>query len=415
MSSNLQRIVDGLAHNTKRAVAVHDRPGRLLAYSAHQPDVDDIRKQSILTRKGPSRGLAWARTFGIEEATAPVRIPANQALGMDARICAPIRSEGKLLGYVWLLDRDESLEEEQLRTVGSAAEAAALAIRQQQLMEELERGRERELLRDLLSDQQAVRAHAVEELIEDSVLQPAGRVQCMVARPVRDRRGPGAEDRAVRSALERGLQLTRRGLPFQQALHLVRPGHALLLITSRASEDVAARAARQLQEAVAESLPDGWKSVVGIGDARETLEEAHISYRHARQAAEVSGVVESFEAVTGWWQLGAYQTLLELPLETLTEESLHPGLARLLRARDSQVWLTTLERYLDLGCDARAAAKSLNVQRGSLYHRLHRIEQLAEIDLGRGDDRLALHLGLKLARLAGLLDVDAPAGTAAAG
>jgi DNA-binding PucR family transcriptional regulator len=84
--------------------------------------------------------------------------------------------------------------------------------------------------------------------------------------------------------------------------------------------------------------------------------------------------------------------------------SLHPGLTKLFEARDAHVWLQTLECYFDLGCDARGAAKLLFINRGTLYHRLHRIEEIAGVDLSSGRDRLALHLGLKLARLAGLLD-----------
>ena len=406
---DLQRIVDKLAQGTGRAVAVQDRAGRMLAYSVHQPDVDEIRKQAILTKRGPREGLAWARTFGIEEAVAPVRVPANEQLGMDARVCAPIRHDGKALGFVWLLDRDASLTASELEMIGSAADSAALSIHHEQLMEELERSRERELLRDLLSEQPPVRAHAIEELVEDGAFLPSEEVVCLVARPVRNRLGAGAHDRAVRSALDRALGQARANLPPRQAIQLLRPGHGLLLTTFRSATRPAGgpaeEAAEHLRTLLAAALPAGWKSVVGIGDARPTLDEARISYRHARQAAEVCGAIESFSPVTGWWQLGAYQTLLELPLETLTRESLHPGLGKLLETRDATVWLSTLERYLDLGCDARAAAKMLKVQRGSLYHRLHRIERLAAVDLSRGDDRLALHMGLKLARLAGLLDL----------
>ena len=82
--------------------------------------------------------------------------------------------------------------------------------------------------------------------------------------------------------------------------------------------------------------------------------------------------------------------------------SLHPAIGQLAGLADSGPWLRTLEVFLDLAGDARAAASVLHVQRGSLYHRLRRIEELAKVDLRSGSDRLALHLSIKTARLAGL-------------
>jgi len=64
--------------------------------------------------------------------------------------------------------------------------------------------------------------------------------------------------------------------------------------------------------------------------------------------------------------------------------------------------ITTLETYLDLAGDAKASAERLSLHRGTLYYRLQKAERIAGVDLRSGSDRLALHLGLKLARLIGL-------------
>jgi PucR-like helix-turn-helix protein len=44
----------------------------------------------------------------------------------------------------------------------------------------------------------------------------------------------------------------------------------------------------------------------------------------------------------------------------------------------------------------------LSLHRGTLYYRLRKAERIAGVDLRSGCDRLALHLGFKLARLIGL-------------
>ena len=44
-------------------------------------------------------------------------------------------------------------------------------------------------------------------------------------------------------------------------------------------------------------------------------------------------------------------------------------------------------------------AEALNLHRATLYYRLQRIEEITGARLKVGEDRLALHLGLRLARL----------------
>ena len=71
-------------------------------------------------------------------------------------------------------------------------------------------------------------------------------------------------------------------------------------------------------------------------------------------------------------------------------------------ADQNVVRTTTLETYLDLAGDAKASAERLSLHRGTLYYRLQKAERIAGVDMRSGGDRLALHLGFKLARLLGL-------------
>ena len=405
--SELQRIVDSLARTTRRAVSVHDRSRSLLAFSSHDGTIDEVRKESILTRKGPARGFEWARSFGIETTEQPLRIPANPDLGMEARVCAPVRFAGRLLGYLWLVDPTEELGDDQMHLVKDAAEAAALAIHHQELSDEIEAGRERESMRDLLSDQPDVREHAAADLVETGSFVPAAFTAVLVVRPLRGREPLQAGESAVRAQIEHAMTRVRRGIAPKRSLHLVRPDHGVLLVSCEATQvDDLERTGRNLHELATEALAehDGWDAVVGIGDPQPELADAYRSYEQARKTSEVCSVLTPIGPVASWGRLGVYQILLHLPLDALNVQTLHPGLSRLLASRDSTVWLATLDTFLDLGCDARGAAKALHINRSSLYHRIHRIEEIAGVDLSKGDDRLVLHLGLKLARLGGLLD-----------
>ena len=93
--------------------------------------------------------------------------------------------------------------------------------------------------------------------------------------------------------------------------------------------------------------------------------------------------------------------LAHLSDDQMEATTLHPGLERLLADDRAEPLVDTLETYLDLAGSAQATAAALALHRTSLYHRISRIEELCDADLCDGNERLALHLGLKLARLTG--------------
>ena len=43
------------------------------------------------------------------DAEGPVNVEPNEELGMERRVCAPIRCHGHLLGFLWLIDREAAM------------------------------------------------------------------------------------------------------------------------------------------------------------------------------------------------------------------------------------------------------------------------------------------------------------------
>jgi len=127
--------------------------------------------------------------------------------------------------------------------------------------------------------------------------------------------------------------------------------------------------------------------------------EAHRSYRQARTAAGVAMAVDGDGGMARWDRLGVYRLLAQLP--HVEAEAIDPRVVRLLADADHRT-IETLEAYLDLAGDAQATAQVLHIHRASLYQRLQKAERLYDFDLHSGTDRLAVHLGLKLARVTGL-------------
>jgi DNA-binding PucR family transcriptional regulator len=142
--------------------------------------------------------------------------------------------------------------------------------------------------------------------------------------------------------------------------------------------------------------------VVGLGDPQPDLSYIRESHRQAARAARVAQLVAGADPVAEWRHLGVFRTLTSIPTDQLDSAALDPRVRAILDADDPSL-VTTLEAYLDCGCDVKHTCGLLNVHRGTVYYRLQKAESLSGLDLGDGMDRLALHLGVKIARLAGLL------------
>jgi sugar diacid utilization regulator len=388
----LQIIVDSLAADIGRDVAVDDRQIRWLVHSPHEERPDPARLRSILSRRVSEEALQWAFSFGIQDAEGPVRLPANPEIGAEARVCIPLRARDVLLGFMFIVDPDETLGAAQLEQAEEAARAAAQVLYRERRLRELERERERWLLTHLLADDGSAADEAARALADEGLLD-AGRAAVLVIRADAD---PARCEIAIGGALDR----LRRHVPPRGGLELRRGDHGVFVI---ALDDVAvsprdtAERLISLADETARAEAIDVVTRVGIGGS-QSLPASQRSYRQARDAVAVAQRVPRFGRVAAWDELGVYRTLARFPRD-LDDDALHPGLIALLRDGAHAPLVETLEAYLDRAGDVKATAEALNLHRATLYYRLQRIEEITGARLKVGEDRLALHLGLRLARL----------------
>ncbi|MFH8447453.1 PucR family transcriptional regulator [Streptomyces sp. NPDC018026] len=401
MLEELQRMVDALARRLGRAVAVDDLDFRVLAYSAHHGEGDDMRARVILSREAPPEAMAWLRRQRLGRATGPVRLPADDDLGILPRVAVPVVYQDVRFGYLWLFDTEGSLTDEELGLASAtAADAGAICFRDR-IVSQLRTAREGELVRDLLSEDERVRDVASASLIESGLFAPRGDVTVMIARPLPA--GADSVDEDDRIALQAALTTLFSRLGDRGSLRLVRPDHAVLVIPSttlrRSPELPEALRTTALQRL---SKRAKWRDVhVAIGSPASRLSNAMTSYTQALDALRVAEVVPSFAPLVAHEALGIYALLASRPFDQLGAYGVHPAVRQLLDA-DRELF-TTAELYLDRAGDARATAAELGLHRASVYHRVRRIEDITQLDLSDGQHRLLLHLGIKVARLLGLV------------
>jgi hypothetical protein len=391
--NELHALVDTLALDLGRPVGLDDRHFRALAYSSHDDAADAVRRASILRRQAPPKVTEWLSTLGLAAARDPVRVPARPELGMAARVCVPVVFREVPLGYLWLIDEPDPLDDGQLRASRRCATALGEELFRDRLRDLDEREREQRLVRALVSSDDS-HGHDV------AGIAPAVAYAVVLLRAVHERDRPGE---TVEVRLAAGVEQVRRRVAPHTVLGAVEGGDAVVVLAVD-GVDAPAMRATLLQQAAAEHLADrpGWTVVAGVGGVRPSLEGGlRRSYEQARDAADLSSRIETLGAIVVWDDLGAYRVISALVAGRPPLDFVPAALGALLSTPNGRGLAETLEVYLEHAGDARSTAEALFVHRSSLYGRLHRIEAVTGADLSSGDTRLELQLWLRLWRMAG--------------
>ena len=280
MQGELQQIVDTVADRVGRAALVEDRHQQVLAYSAHEEPLDDVRRDSILTRHTTPEVIAWFRAAGVHRTRTPVRTPAAPELGLLPRVCLPIVHHDLLLGFMWFIDADGSMSAHDIATAAAAAEdrvPRAAPRRSAGRSGVAARGGGRPGC--CCPTCRPPGARRRKELLADGVVTDDGPVTALVVQPVGD---------AARSALEQALVLTRRWHGARSAVHLVRRDHGVLLLSG---EGPPGRWPRIWPPAACPGDPDGDRGgrAVSAAGRRDLLLPGGGAHRPGRGPAAVAG------------------------------------------------------------------------------------------------------------------------------
>ncbi|MEV4143895.1 helix-turn-helix domain-containing protein [Amycolatopsis sp. NPDC049691] len=390
---DLQSIVDELAERLRRSVAIDDPAIRLLAASRHFGDEDALRVGSVLNRAVEPRIVDHVLAHGISHWSAPGIVDVE---GAAPRLCAPIRRDGMLLGYLWLIDENGAFTDRETTAARDAAATAGAVLLPRLLLHERAKARQEGILRELVSGDPAVRAQAVDDLRAEQLFGAESSHFTVLA--VQSRAAAVPREVVFEAAVEEGV----RAVTDDVALMAANRSRAWILLGQRRPP------ARALVDAVTERITTRFRRlgeetarpVFGLGGTVTALGDVVTSYREAVLAARAALLLPGIGSPARWGELGPYELLLKLPPADLLGASPVPALAAVERADTHDVLLTTLTAFFDHGGNIQRTADALRVHRATLYQRLKRIEQITGCSLDSGDDRLMLHLGLKLRVLA---------------
>lgn len=403
-TDDLQPLVDDLAGRLHRSVAIDDPSIRLLAASRHFGDEDSLRVTSILNRAVPDEVTRPLLALGIGTWIKPGRAHPDVP-GCEKRLCVPVRCKSLLLGFLWLIDNDENpLTESDVEMAEDTASRAGVVLYERLLRRERSNVHREAILRNLVTSAEEVRRQAVEDVLaEQLVVEQATHYQVIAAQRGIAHSVETSDDIAVEVAVQEGLHT----LPDGAGLMVADRSRAWLLLaltgtfTQQQLDSITQRMTSRFRQL------SGYDSrfVLGVSDTVNELGQVFRAYRQAFVAVRAALLVPSLGDVARWGRLGPYDILLRLSSDEIARAAKASPLETLEAADRQQVLVTTLNAFFDNACDIRRTADLLCIHRATLYQRLKRIEQITDCSLDNGDDRLTLHLGLKMRALAAANDM----------
>ncbi|PRB45098.1 hypothetical protein CQ020_01195 [Arthrobacter sp. MYb23] len=392
---DLFAIAQTTATLTNGHVVIEDPGNKVLAYSPASNDVDELRRLSILARRGPEKYQKLLKESGVykhlQATEAPVHVEANPDAGLRERVAIGIHAGSRVMGYIWLQEGAEPLAANTDRIMVGAARHAAIELvrhrnEQSQSMRE-------DRVSSLLSGTAQVHSQAQSAGIDPS--KPAALILISAG---------GLSQSAA------GLQLRRGELSKVASIHAAayRPGAvvgALGMETAIILPDLdplkSLPAVNRLVNTIVRDATTHlhFQVQAAVGPIVPRLDALHATLDHVRSVLKV---MEATPTVRVASYSDVETTVLTKELLELLESRTtlrHEGIARLC-TRYPEFALTLLT-YLEFFGDVNRCAEELAVHRNTVHYRLRRACEVAGLNLHSADERLLAHLQIRLWTYAG--------------
>ncbi len=402
---DLFALAQTVAAMTDGIVSIEDASSRVLAYSRSDDEVDELRRLSVLGRRGPEQYLAMLRQWGVYQrlrgGDEVVHIDPRPELGIRRRLAVGIHAGAQFLGTIWVQEGAHAFTERSERALLGAGRVAALhLIRERTQVNAAPRFREN-LLTGLLDGR--INARSVAENIGADAAKPAA-VVVFTLRP--DQAGTVSD----RSELE----LQRTEMTSLISVHAAAYRRSALVTTlgsrvyallpdlaERAAESAIVHLSREIVTAAARHLRV--RVQVAVGSAARTLEGVAASRVEADRVLDAMAHDLGTDIAT---IADVRARALVSEMLTLVHDSEHirdPRVSALVEhdAEHGTEFARSLLAYLESFGDVRSAANQLRVHPNTLRYRVRRATELAGLDLDEPAERLSTHLLLLLARREG--------------
>ncbi|MGG5252580.1 PucR family transcriptional regulator [Neobacillus sp. SM06] len=391
----LEEFADLISQVLHCPITIEDANHRLLAYSTHDERTDPARISTIISRRVPEKVINQLWKEGIipalNQSKKPIRIKNMNEIGLGRRVAISIWLQDEVIGYIWALEIDKILTEQELGLLIKAADSVKNKLLQLQTHKKKKEERFQEFFWQLLTGH----VKRKEEMIEHfQLLQitPQNYFSILVFH----------FQQTISSKQEQNLSYFFKTSSRLEILLYTIDHDKLILLVSASSKDKLLAALDQFIKKFKCQMKERFgisKLEPAYSNIYEDYQKIKKAYQEALTVLTIKGKFP-FETVSidSYQKLGIYQ-YFDLLLEKRKRENYENVSIKMLHEYDKKHQsnlVETLEVFLTNDTNMNDTAKELNVHTNTLIYRLKRISEIAGINLKNPNEKMMLFLDLKL-------------------
>lgn len=395
---NLENLVDKISDVLGCPVTIEDANHRLLAYSSHDDRTDPARIATIIGRRVPEKVINSLWRDGViqklNKSDDPVRISKINDIGLGDRVAISIRKKNEVLGYIWILEIDNRLTEEQLFLIKQSAQTAKNQLLQLQVRKKKKEEGYQEFFWQLLTGH--LNSHTeIQFKMEQLGIIPPSPVCIIVFQFHKE----------ITSNLEKHISyMITTTQQVRITLHVIDRNELILLVSPLPSKEFQASVLQFINDFIAKMAKRyNIHQIEGsCGNVYNNYEKVESSYQEALTVLRLKNqFFTEIGEIYSYQQLGIYRYLDVIMEKKRHDNYENPALVKLLKydtVNKTQL-LETLEVFLNKDSNINEAAKELHIHVNTLTYRLKRISEIGEIDLKNPNQKMTLYLDIKINKL----------------
>lgn len=392
---SLDEFADMVSEVLRCPITIEDANHRLLAYSTHDDRTDPARIATIIGRRVPEKVInsLWKEGVipSLLNSREPVRVKTVDEIGLGNRVAVSVWKNDEVLGFIWALEIEKTLGEEEMECLKRAADATKNKLIQVQTRKNKKEEQFQEFFWQLLTSHLSNNEEISNKFRSLQITPPslfAVAVFQFSKELVRD-------DEKHIAYMLKTIQKPKI------LLHTIDHQQLILFI----SLDGIGQPVNNLNT-FCELFVDKMKERFGMGSIVQgyssvycDLVKVEKSYKEART---VLSIKRKFPNETkeshGYQSLGIYKYIDVLIEKAGIDQNENYSLKKLHEydKKNNTDLVETLEVYLNKDSNVHEAAEALNVHTNTLNYRLKRISEIGEINLKDTNQKITLYLDLKL-------------------
>jgi DNA-binding PucR family transcriptional regulator len=392
---SLEEFADFISQVLNCPITIEDVNHRLLAYSTHDERTDQARISTIIGRRVPEKVINQLWKEGtipaLLQTREPIRVKNMDDIGLKSRVAISIWKQDEVLGFIWAIEMNKILQDEELELLKKAANSAANKLLQLQTRKHKNEEHSQELFWKLLTGH----LHGEKEIYDGFLalkITPSPSFAITVFQFPKN----------ITKKVEQNISyLLKTSQLAKIMLYTIDCNQLIVLVSAANTKDPFKEFNLFVQTFVCQM--EERYHMKGIVPVFSSIYDDYQKITHAyKETLAVLSIKEKFptetKAIYNYQKLGIYQ-LFEVILAKRKNEQYENYSLKKLQEYDQKHnsdLVETLEVYLSRDNNINDTAKELNVHANTLNYRLKRISEIGDINLKDPNQKMMLYLDLKL-------------------